>query len=37
MIDATISRVRQRDLARQVRCPGRSRRGTGDLVASIIW
>jgi hypothetical protein len=37
MIDATISRVRQRDLARLIRCPGRSRGGTGDLVATIIW
>jgi hypothetical protein len=32
MIEATISRVRMRDLAR----PGRSRPGVGDLVASII-
>jgi hypothetical protein len=32
MIDATISRVRMRDLAR----PGRYRPGDGDLVASII-
>jgi hypothetical protein len=32
MIDATLSRVRMRDLAR----PGRSRPGEGDPVASII-
>jgi hypothetical protein len=32
MIDATISRVRMRDLAR----PGRFRPGDGDLVASTI-
>jgi TolB protein len=33
MVDATISRVRTRDLAR----PGRYRPGDGDLVASTIW
>jgi hypothetical protein len=32
MVDATISRVRMRDLAR----PGRSRSGDGDLVASTV-
>jgi len=38
MIDATISRVRMRELARQGRCPGAasSRPGAGDPVASII-
>jgi len=32
MVDATISRVRMRDLAR----PGRYRPGAGDFVASLI-
>jgi hypothetical protein len=32
MVDATISRVRMRDLAR----PGRYRSADGDLVASTI-